>query len=160
MKIVKLTSGEDCFVDDGDFPLLAKFSWMSYRPRRNYYPYAVTRINKTIVSMHRMIMGEPDCQIDHKDGNGLNNQKYNLRECSAGQNRANITKYRSSHGVPCSSKYKGVTFRKDNGLWRARIRKNKELINLGHFNCEIDAAKAYNEAAKNLFGEFARLNVL
>lgn len=108
--------------------------------------------------MHRIINKTPlDLQTDHIDGDTLNNQRYNLRSVSAVQNAAN----RKSK-INTSSAYKGVSLqsRKRSGLiWRAGIRANGKEINLGSFKTEEDAAMAYNFAALEAHGPFARLNV-
>ena len=106
--------------------------------------------------MQRQILGlkENDgIHTDHKNGNGLDNQKHNLRTCSQAQNNRNAKKREN-----CSSKYKGVYWDKKNKKWRARIYLNKKEICLGRYKNEIDAAKAYDEKAKELFGEFAQPN--
>ena len=88
-----------------------------------------------------------------KDGDGLNNQKANLRICTRSQNKMNGKSYKNS-----SSKYKGIWWVKKNKKWRVRIRLNNKTIHLGYFKDETEAAKAYDSKAKELFGEFARLN--
>lgn len=103
--------------------------------------------------MHRLILGvtNPKIKIDHRDGNGLNNQRHNLREATQAQNLAN-SRPRSG-----SSRFKGVTFRSPD-KWIAQISKDGKHTYLGIFRDEFDAATAYNFAAIEMFGEFARLN--
>lgn len=111
--------------------------------------------NKRITkSLHQIIMGEipKGMVIDHIDGNPLNNQKSNLRICTPQQNQFN---QRKTRGV---SKYKGVSWYKNYKKWMAKIKFNGRTYNLGYFNTEIQAAKAYDEKAKEIFGEFANLN--
>jgi hypothetical protein len=91
--------------------------------------------------------------VDHIDHNGLNNRRSNLRLCTAQQNARN---HRPQ--LRGSSKYKGVSWRQDGKVFRALIWHNGKSINLGRFKNEIDAAKAYDKAAKKYFGEFAYLN--
>jgi hypothetical protein len=92
--------------------------------------------------------------IDHKNGNTLDNTRGNLRECTNAQNHQNIPK---NHNRPSTSKFKGVVSRpKDK--WEANIRANNKLLYLGTFSSEIDAALAYNDAAQRLHGDFAILN--
>ncbi len=92
-------------------------------------------------------------QIDHIDGNGLNNQKSNLRWCTYSENAMNAHKNRNG-----SSNYKGVDLQRKTKLWRCRIKINYIEIHGGYFRNEIDAAKKYDEMAIKYFGEFAKLN--
>ena len=95
---------------------------------------------------------------DHINRNRLDNRRANLRLCTYAQSARNVSKQASHNGRKCSSKYKGVTLRKKSGLWMARIDKDYEQYHLGYFENEEDAARAYNEAAIELHGEFASLN--
>jgi hypothetical protein len=106
--------------------------------------------------MHRVIMNAPaDRFVDHKHGEGLDNRKENLRIVTCAQNQYNRRKMTTRQ---TSSKYKGVYFRKNYKKYCAQIRYKGKRMHLGYFDNETDAAKAYDEAAKKLFGEFARLN--
>lgn len=89
--------------------------------------------------------------VDHINNDKLNNTFQNLRIVTSRQNSLNS----SPSG---RSKYKGVSFCKCTNKWVVRIRQNKKYLNLGRFNCEVEAAKTYNEKAKELFGEYAYLN--
>jgi hypothetical protein len=91
--------------------------------------------------------------IDHLDGNGLNNQRNNLRICTVSQNSMNRNKT-----VKNKSGFKGVIWWERNNTWKAEIRHNKNKIYLGYYKNIIDAAKAYNAAALKYHGEFANLN--
>lgn len=104
--------------------------------------------------MHWHILKVPNGMFtDHKDGDGLNNQRSNLRVCTIQQNNRN---QRPRKG--CSSSYKGVCYHKQIKRWRAYIDVDRKRINLGCYGDELSAAKAYNQEAQNLFGEFAKLN--
>jgi hypothetical protein len=109
------------------------------------------------VKIHRIILGldDPLIKVDHKDGNGLNNMRSNLRIANESQNGANRRKEPS--GIR-SSFFKGVSWCPKTRAWRAGIQKNKQTIHLGSFNNERHAARAYNFAATALFGRFAKLN--
>jgi len=105
--------------------------------------------------MHRIIMdAEKGEEIDHRDGNGLNNQRCNLRLCT---HRQNLMNRRKTH-KRCSSKFRGVSWEKRSGKWCAQIMIHYRHIHLGYFDDEVLAALAYNEAATKHFGEFAHLN--
>lgn len=107
--------------------------------------------------MHRVIMGAPKgIEVDHRDGNGLNNCISNLRLCDRPSNSKNCKK-RSVH---TSSIYKGVSWHKSHKQWRALIHVDGRILYLGYYLTEIDAAKAYNEASLKYHGEFSRLNIL
>ncbi len=168
MKKIPLFNSE-CFalIDDADYDLISKFSWHLKKNKTNAYAGSNKRNKKGVwrtVKMHRIIMGleQSDGKIvDHKDGNGLNNQRSNLRLCTPAQNCINRGKYKNK-----SSKYKGVCFYKSvkgNSVWvgwGARISVQNKTIFLGTFKNEEDAAKAYNLAAEKHYKEFAKLNII
>ncbi len=155
MKVIELTQGQVALVDDEDFDGLSRWKWCIAKTQSTIYAKRRRKNSKKCytILMHRDIM-LPDAGmvIDHIDGNGLNNQRYNLRICSQSQNMRNIN---SRSGA---SKYKGVCRWGDSGRWKAEIRKNKHSLHLGVFNDELIAAQHYDEAAKILFREFALLN--
>lgn len=137
------------FVDDEDFEKVNQYEWYANKNKHTFY--ARTLINGKAIQMHNFIMnGKP---IDHIDHDGLNNQKSNLRMATYSQN--NMNKIPKVNG---SSKFKGVTWYKEGNKWLAHIGINKKQINLGYFVSEIEAAQAYNNKARELFGEFAYLN--
>jgi hypothetical protein len=156
MKNIELTQGQVAIVDDSDFEYLNQWRWHARRSGKNYYAqrneYSDGR--QRIILMHRVIMNTPDgMQTDHIDHNGLNNQKNNLRSCSANQNRKN----RIGYGT---SSYLGVAVRRSKGntYWIAEITDNGHRKYLGFFKDEKEAAYAYNRAAMQLHGLFAHLN--
>lgn len=152
MKEITLKCGAVVFVDDGDHELVAAHNW-----HVSHNGYAVRRVRKPdgtkpIIYMHREIFGMTAGDIDHADGNRLNNTRSNLRDATRTQNNANS---RMRGG---SSQFKGVCWHRQIRRWIAYISFGGKRKHIGTFRQERAAAEAYNEAAKKLFGEFARLN--
>lgn len=167
MKIV-LPSNHEVLIDDEDFEKLSEYKW---RFVSNRYAAAVKydtgkrkndgTLKQRVIKMHRLIMDCPiDKVIDHINGNGLDNRKENLRICTRSQNMANQKKrYVSKSG------YKGVSLGNNKtNPWRAYINKKEsgksKQHHLGFFSTKEGAALAYNKKAKELWGEFANLNVI
>lgn len=153
MKEIKLTQGKVALVDDEDYEYLNQWFWQAHKHRNTCYAVRSEKIfngKRPGIKMHRVILNTPsELQVDHKDHNGLNNQKYNLRNCTNSQNKMNV--------LPMSNTgYLGVYYQ--NNLIRAKIRIQKKSIHLGCFKTIEDAANAYDEAALKYFGEFANLN--
>ncbi|MEY8188628.1 AP2 domain-containing protein [Peribacillus simplex] len=143
-------------VDDDIYEQLTKHRWRfdgnGYIVRQGKV-YEGDMYKKTI-SLHREVMGFSDSMIDHIDGDVLNNTRSNLRPCNKSTNSMNSSKQKRE----TSSKYKGVSLFKRTNKYSAYIKKNGKRRHLGYFLTEDEAAMAYNSAAKELFGEFARLN--
>lgn len=142
-------------VDDEDFDFLNSSSW---HVRKDTHGFYVVRNGKyyngkrSPIIMHRVIMNASCNQmIDHADGNGLNNQKYNLRFCNDQQNAANRKKVRLN-----KTGYRGITERK--GRYMVRFSINNKRKSIGTFDFLNDAINEYNIAAKKYNGEFAVLN--
>ena len=151
-KLILLTQGRFAIVDAEDYDWLNQHKWCAAKDKETFYAHRGN--GGTTVSMHREIMRAPKGMMcDHKNHNGLDNRKSNLRLCTSAQNQYNKRPKRNS-----SSKYKGVIRRRDSGRWRARIGHNRARINAGDFADEIKAALAYDDKAIELFGEFAWLN--
>lgn len=145
------------FIDEDDFSRVSKLTWRINKnyPTRTYAITNLKELNYKPVKMHRLIMGFPNHQIDHRDGNGLNNTKSNLRKCNDSQNQANRPNLNKNNTVG----FKGVQCRPNRKKkYSASIKFNYKNIHLGYFYLVVDAAKAYNEAAIKYFGEFACLN--
>lgn len=156
--IICKTDGAKIMVDDEDYETLSRFNW--YRGGRAKHPMTFFYLKddgSLTIYMHQILSGGK-VMTDHIDGNVLNNQKSNLRAATRQQNSANARKMTSRAGKPCSSKYKGVHFTA--GKFRAVIGFNKKAIGLGSYANEDEAAQAYNAKAKELFGEYAKLNVI
>lgn len=155
MKKINLTNGKSSIIDDDDYDHLSKYKWLM--TKNNYAVRYEYRNGETFqFLMHRQIMGYPiDMEIDHINGDKLDNRKLNLRICSRAENDRNSRPHRDG-----SSKFKGVSRigkRSKGKPWRARIWGGKEIV-IGYFLTEEEAAIAYNVKAKELFGEFAYLN--
>src|SRR3990167_7117239 len=156
MKTIELTQGEVAIVDDADYDYLSQWNWSLYRKtgRRSYYAQRSMPLpdgRKTTIQMHRHILSAPiGVQIDHVNGNGLDNQRCNLRLCTHAENRRNMDAYRN-----CTSGYKGVHWHRQRKKWRAVINYQKKSISLGLYKNKEEAAIAYDEAAKKYFGKFA-----
>ncbi len=151
-------------VDDGDYQMVSGHSWSAVRPARTRAIYAHTRGNEGSLTkfmyMHRLIMGAPvGVEVDHINGDGLDNRRSNLRLCTRSQNQGNQGKLMGQGGAQPTSQYRGVTWNKAHRRWVAQIHSNRKNIFLGHFQCEVDAAKAYDHAAIEMWGEFARPNL-
>lgn len=146
-----LPCGRVALFDACDEELVAPYSWRSFvRPRT---AYVVASHHSLPVKMHRLILGAPDgVLVDHRDRNGLNNCRYNLRLATTSQNAHN----QGARGG--SSQFKGVWWKPKVSRWRASITHERKKITLGHFVNEVDAARAYDAAALRLHGEFAVLN--
>lgn len=146
-------------VDDDDYDELSKFKWHVVIDRRTHYArknYRDKISNKQRhESMHRFLLGvDPGGRIiDHIDGNGLNNQRYNLRFATKSENCRNARPAKGKY-----SKYKGVWFNKLDGRYMAGIMVDGRAISLGYFDDEKEAAIAYNNAAKIHHGDFAFIN--
>jgi len=160
----KKAAGRVALVDDADYDLVMQYRWYIWeRTMANgtkQGPYATANrpgLRPSTVRMHRLLV--PDGPgVDHRDGDGLNNQRSNLRPADKAQNAANARKSSATGGGPPSSRFKGVTWDKDRRLWRAEITAGGIGRNLGRFADEADAARAYDAAARESFGEFARVN--
>lgn len=149
MKLIPLTRGLECMIDDEDHALLSLINWYVGRNKTSQKSYAR---NDVFGRMHRfLMMANSGQEVDHIDGNSLNNQKHNLRICSLKENRRNRSKNLNS-----KNRYKGAYFM--NGKWISKIRVDDKMLCMGPYLNEEDAAKSYDDAAKKYYGEFAKLN--
>lgn len=162
MKRIPLSQGEFALVDDEDYEKLSKHKW-TLLLQKNSRKYAYRQVGKLGVDrrnirMHRVIMNAAeDTEVDHRDGNGLNNQKSNLRICSHQNNMRNMNRVVNKSG------YKGVRvhperLEKGRRAYQSTIWDGSKSVSLGYYETPLEAATAYNNKALELFGEFARLN--
>jgi hypothetical protein len=163
-KILLPNTGLFALVDDEDFDRLSKLRWRAEKHYKTWYVLSSERVSPVKVlhvTLHNVIMGIPPVSgltPDHKDRDGLNNQKSNLRWATASEQRMN-TSIASNN----TSGYRGVYFARDKprkSPWKSRIEPHGEAITLGYFETKEEAALAYNVAAVEIFGEFATLNVI
>ena len=144
-------------VDEADVPLVTQYQWQLLRSGGKRYAGAYIRNesgNPSRVMAHRLILNPgPEWEVDHRDGNGLNNIRSNLRKATRHQNGANRGMSRNN-----TSGYKGVSLVKASGKWYAAIQHNGKTFNLGLYVEKDDAARAYDAKARELFGDFARCN--
>lgn len=145
---IELSNKAFAIVDDEDFDIISPYVWYVVATGNKYYAY-----NSIVGGMHNFIVGY--AFVDHVNGNGLDNRRINLRETNYSLNRANTSK---SKNIKYSSIYKGVCWNKKSKKWVAKITRNWKTKYIGSFDDEEEAAKAYDRAALELFGEHARLN--
>lgn len=158
MKVINLTKGFTAIVDDCDYEIVSKFKWRALVCQHTIYAYGRIKINKEIIPilMHRFILGlgnDDVFEVDHINGNGLDNRRLNLRPCTSQQNKRNM-KRRSDN----TSGFKGVTWNIERKRWISQIGINGTTKRIGRFKNKIEAANAYDKKAKEIFGEFARPN--
>ena len=153
MKEIPLTSGKVAIVDDDMFEELSKYKWYSSHGYAARHSINSSGKDKYI-SMHRSICNTPDgMYTDHINGNIQDNRRENLRVCTKAGNQRNSKKPKNN-----TSGFKGVSFFRAAKKWMAYIRVNHRRIYLGYFDNPIDAARAYDRAAIELHGQFARTN--
>jgi hypothetical protein len=158
---VPLTQGYEAIIDVADVPLVEGFNWIAMVSKRadgsvrTVYAYRndCSGTKTRLVLLHRFLMGEPmGLQIDHRDGEGLNCRRYNLREATCSQNGRNLkTSANNTSGI------KGVSWHKPSSKWTAHIMLGGKQKYLGLFGDITDAAVAYANASRELHGEFGRL---
>ena len=150
--LIPLTQGKFAIVDAADFEWLSKQKWYAKKDWHTYYAFSSKGI-----SMHRQILGlkKGDGKLtDHKNGNGLDDRRSNIRVCTCSENSQNLHKLKK--GKSCE--YQGVHKHRRTGQWRARIKKNQKLIHIGLFADPEEAARVYDRKALELFGPDAKTN--
>jgi hypothetical protein len=155
ISLITLSQGKYAIVDTADYEWLNQWKWSACANGKNWY--ASRSIGKephrSVLCMHRLLC-EAGPQRDHINNNGLDNRRCNLRPCTTSQNAQN------GQYVSSNSGYRGVSLEQGRRRFRGYIKKDKKTIHLGMFDDPKEAALAYNQKAKELFGEFASLNVI
>lgn len=147
---VPLTRGKFALVDSDVYTAVSKYQWQAVLMTGNWYA-----IRSDNMPMARFILNaKPGVYVDHHNHNTLDNRRQNLRVCSSSQNVANSLKTKNK----TTSKYKGISWNKLAKKWHAYIMQNYRRIHIGLFTSEVQAAKAYDTKARELFGEFAYTN--
>ena len=156
-RTLPLSKDRVALVDDEDYEMLSHWKWHlittktgEYACRNIHWP---ARGYGFKIMLHRAILlPSPDEQIDHINGDGLDNRRCNLRLCTQTENSRNQRKTRGS------SRYKGVCWSANRKRWQVDIKSPERRIFLGYFTDETQAGLAYDQAARDLFGDFACLN--
>jgi len=151
MRIIRLTQGCIVFVDDEDYDRLVKYSWRVMKPAKNRNQekawYAIRtspRPERKVIYMHREILDAPDgVEVDHKNGNGLDNQKENLRLATRSEQ---VRNRRGTVGATYDNRPQAL-----NRRWIARIRDEKgKMVFLGRFLTKEEAVQVYNDACVHI----------
>ena len=146
-------------VDQADYKRLRGYRWLASKGNNNYYALRHVPGGKgkkaSINSMHREIIQVPrGMVVDHINHDGMDNRRANLRAATYSQNMCNVRKRSGAK----HSKYKGINWRKRTRKWEVRVMFEKKRMHIGYFRDEIDAARAYDQAARKYHGEFASPN--
>lgn len=154
MKYITLTQNKKAMVDDEDFEWLSQWKWYCEPHRKTFYAVRRVRLpdsKRKTIRMHRLILNAPEnMMVDHKQGNGLDNRRSEIRLATRSENG-----YNRGKTVKNSSGRKGVYWHSQIGRWYSRITVDKHDIYLGTFTTPEGAAKAYKQAALKYHGEFA-----
>lgn len=149
-RYIELTQGYEALVDNADYEQLSKYSW---HYDRGYAARTIPGVG--IEYMHRMVNKTPKgLQTDHINHNKLDNRQENLRTCDTSQNHLN-----NPTRTDNTSGHKGVVWHKRNQKWQAQLGINGKCKYLGQYEQLEDAIRAYAQAAKRHYGEFAYVSV-
>ena len=149
MKEIILTQGKFALVDDDDFEKLSRLKWWAHKQPNSFYAGRMVTLEngkRTTLMMHHAIIGKAPSgmEVDHIDGNGLNNQKGNLRFVTRRQNMQNAINHRTKR----TSKYPGTSFDSRRGKWKAYIKIDGIHKDIGRFGSEDEAFAAYRAAVE------------
>lgn len=138
-------------LDDADVELVGT-GW--YAVDHDSVFYAMRKRNGRTQYMHRLLMGFPSVSVDHRNRNGLDNRRANLRLATPRQQSVNKSKSRTRR----TSRFLGVFLDSETGKWTAELRSDRHPRRIGRFTSEVEAARAYDARAREVYGEFAALN--
>ena len=151
IRYIALTQGKFAIVDAANYEWLNQYKWTAMKAGTTWYARRHSKGESFL--MHREIMQPPPGMVvDHINRNGLNNREHNLRVCTPAENQ------RNQRAIGGSSQYKGVSYDKEHKKWEAGITVEGRRIHIGLFDSEVEAARAYDRRARQLFGQFAYLN--
>jgi hypothetical protein len=154
LKRIKLTNKKVALVDDKWYAYLCQFSWQARYDQSTGKWYAARQVHRKFIYMHREILNAPDyLHVDHINGDTLDNREKNIRLATSAENAWNRDKYKNN-----TTGYKGVTYEKGRGKFRAQITVHGKPINLGRYDEAIDAALVYDRAARQYHGSFGCTN--
>jgi hypothetical protein len=156
MRVIRLPQGKEALLSDEDFDYLNQWIWSVTISRTTAYATRQTpRPNRKTIYMHKVVAARMGIagRTDHKDRNGLNNQRENLRAATRSQNQLNQDRSKMNR-----SGYRGVSWNSVCNKWQVRTYLEGKQVHVGYFDSPIEAAKAYDRAARRLHGEFAILN--
>lgn len=153
IRIASKAHGEQVIIfDESDLPLLQEHTWSIGKGKETYYARTHVRINgkQKFIAMHRLLMGFPNQPIDHKNRNGLDNRRSNLRPATNAQNQANSRLQRNN-----TSGHRGLYWNKTLKKWQVYMKKNGQRNYLGSFLSKEEAASVYAKAFIEFYGEYA-----
>jgi hypothetical protein len=152
MKTIPLTRGKVAIVDDEDYAVLSAWKWYAINTNNSWYAMRTDMASRRNIRMHRQIMAI-DSQIDHRNGNGLDNRRCNLRPCTSAQNSYNRGLHKRN-----KSGFIGVFWSNNAQRWEAQIRHRGKRMYLGRFDTATEAAMVRDLYAVRFHGDFAKLN--
>jgi hypothetical protein len=162
MIIIPLSQGKSAMIDDDDADMVSRFKWCIHKNKTCYTEYATASVPQSgkrnrKIYLHSLIMRFPKNRIDHRDGNGLDCRKHNLREATCSQNAMN-QRFRKNN----TTGFRGVVFIRDGRKkpYRVMIRVNRKHIFVGSCETAVEAAKAYNDASHKHHGEYGIRNLI
>jgi hypothetical protein len=155
---INLGEGKWVILDQEDYYRLSGFKWYVNGNGVNFYAFRNMVVGPGLTrmkSMHREIMGSPKGMlVDHRNRDTFDNRRANLRLATHSQNSCNSNINKAGR----SSQYRGVSFDRKRKYWNVQVVLEGKYVFFGRYKSEIEAAKAYDEAARKYHGEFARLN--